>query len=463
MSEALEQRLAAAAAAEAAGRIGEAAGLLAGLEAAIQDRPAALHLAGVVAARQGDFARAAPLMDRAARLGAKGGLEKPALALVHRNRIEAHRRLLNPKAAIAAGREALALAPDDPVALNNLALAHYDALEIDAALACYDRAIALAPEDPSPRFGRGEVLLACGDMARGWEGYGWRFRLPGVPAPLPPEIAARKRIRRWQGRPLDGTLLVVADQGFGDVVQFARYLPWAASRCARLVVAASPEMQPVVAQLPGVAERITAWDRVGEFRAWATLSDLPGLAGDEAGAVSPYLASAHEDRMRWAARLAELVPGAYRKVGLVWAGRPDHPFDFARSARLAALAPLGDVPGVAWVALQVGAAAAEVGASVWRAPLVNLGPELAGYADTMAVLDGLDLVVTVDTSVAHVAGAMGRPCWLMLARRPDWRWGLAGEATGWYPSVRLFRQKRLGDWPGVAREVARALAAWEPV
>jgi hypothetical protein len=178
------------------------------------------------------------------------------------------------------------------------------------------------------------------------------------------------------------------------------------------------------------------------------------------GAV-PYLASAHEDRMRWAARLGELLPRGMRRVGLVWAGRPDHPFDFARSASLRALAPLGDAAGVAWVALQVGAAAAQVGASAWRAPLVNLGPEIASYADTMAVLDALDLVVTVDTSVAHVAGAMGRPCWLMLARRPDWRWGLAGEETAWYPSVRLFRQKKLGDWAGVARDVVRALSAKE--
>lgn len=459
MSDAVSQRLEAAAAAERAGRIGEAAALLEGLGAAIQDRPAALHLAGVVAARQGDFARAAPLMDRAAKLGAKGGLDPAVLALVHRNRIEAHRRLLNPKAAIAAGREALALAPDDPVALNNLALAHFDALEIDAALACYDRAIALAPEDPGPRFGRGEVLLACGDVARGWEGYGWRFRLPGVPPPLPPEVAGRRRVRRWQGRAMDGTLLVVADQGFGDVVQFARYLPWAAARCGRLVVAASPEMQPVIAQVPEVAERITAWDRLGAFGGWAALSDLPGLAGTPTEGRMPYLASAHEDRMRWEARLAELLPRGMRRVGLVWAGRPDHPFDFARSASLAALGPLGEAAGVAWVALQVGPAAAQLGGTTWRAPLVNLGPEIGSYADTMAVLDGLDLVVTVDTSVAHVAGAMGRPCWLLLARRPDWRWGLAGEATGWYPSVRLFRQKRLGDWAGVAREVAKALAA----
>lgn len=463
----MREALAEAAQAEREGRLADAAALLAGLDPTAAARPAALHLAGVVAARQGDFARAAPLMDRAAKQGAaKGGLDRATLALVHRNRIEAHRRLLNPKAAIAAGREAVALAPADPVALNNLALAHLDALEIDAALACYERAIAIAPEDPAPRFGLGELLLACGDYARGWEGYGWRFRLPGVPSPLPAEVLGRRRIRRWQGRAFDGTLLLVADQGFGDVVQFARFIPWAAARCRRLLVAASPEMQPVIAQFPQVAELVASWDRLGDFNAWAALSDLPALAGTRAEAIPaemvPYLASAHEDRMRWQARLDELAPprgrqGGPQRVGLVWAGRPNHPLDFARSASLAALAPLGDAAGVAWVALQLGGAQAQLGSAIWRAPLVNLGPEIASYGDTMAVLDALDLVVTVDTSVAHVAGAMGRPCWLLLARRTDWRWGLSGEATGWYPSLRLFRQRRLGDWEGVARDVVAAL------
>ena len=354
--------------------------------------------------------------------------------------------------------------PNDPVAWNNLALAHLDALEMDAALDCYDRAIALAPDDPAPVFGRGELLLALGDYARGWEGYAARFRLPGVTPPIPPEVAGRAR--RWSGRKFAGTLLLVADQGFGDVVQFSRYIPWAAARCARLVVAASPEMLPIVGQFPQVAAAVSAWDAAGAFTAWSTLSDLPALAGTRAETIPaemvPYLAAPHEARLRWRARLAELsapqsANGGLRRIGLVWAGRANHPFDFARSAALAALAPLGEVRGASWFALQLGGAEAQVGATAWRAPLVNLGPEISSYTDTMAVLAELDLVVTVDTSVAHVAGAMGRPGWLMLPRRADWRWGLTGTATPWYPSLRLFRQRRLGDWGAVAAEIAGLL------
>lgn len=455
--------LEAASAAEQAGRIDAAAGILAGLGAAIEARPAGLHLAGVVAARQGDYAAAATLMDRAARLAERRGMDPAGLALLHRNRSEVHRRRLQPRAAIAAGRAALALAPDDPAVLNNLALAHFDALEIDAALECYDRAIALAPDDPAPHFGRGEVLLSLGDYARGWPGYGWRFRLPGVPAPVPAAVLAQRRVRRWQGRKLAGTLLLVADQGFGDVVQFARYLPWAAARATRLVVAASAEMLPVLAAFPQVAEIVTDWDRLGEFAAWAVLSDLPALAGTLAGTIPaemlPYLAAGHEDGMRWRARLDELCAPGLRRVGLVWAGRASHPFDFARSASLAALGALGQVAGVAWVALQLGGPEAQVAGQSWRAPLVNLGPEIESYADTMAIIAGLERVVTVDTSVAHVAGAMGRPCWLMLPRRADWRWGLRGADTPWYPALRLFRQRRLGDWGPVAAEIAAALEA----
>lgn len=326
-----------------------------------QEDAQALHLAGVAAVREGDLARAAGLMDRAAKLGVREGMAAGALALVHRNRIEVHRRLLQPRTAILAGRAALGLVADDAVTLNNLALAHFDALEIDAALDCYGRAIALAPEDAAPRFGRGEVLLAIGDYARGWEGYGWRFRLPGVAAPVPAEVLGRRR--RWGGRKIGGTLLLVADQGFGDVVQFCRYIPWAASRCSRLVVAASAEMRPVIAQFPQVAACLASWDRVGDFSAWAVLSDLPGLAGAWADSVAaevvPYLAAGHEARIGWQARLDELCgpalqQGGVRRVGLVWAGRANHPFDFARSASLAALAPLGGAAGVCWVGLQMG-------------------------------------------------------------------------------------------------------------
>ena len=281
----------------------------------------------------------------------------------------------------------------------------------------------------------------------------WR----GVQARRP----VRRPVQRWGGRKIAGTLLLVADQGFGDVVQFARYIGWAAARCSRLVVAASPEMLPVIAQFPQVAECFATWDRLGDFSAWSVLSDLPGLAGTRAESIPaemvPYLAARHEDAIAWRARLDELCAPGLKRVGLVWAGRANHPFDFARSASLAALAPLGEVAGVGWIGLQMGGAEAQLAGQVWRAPLVNLGPEIASYGDTMAIIAGLELVVTVDTSVAHVAGAMGRPCWLMLPRRADWRWGLRGDATPWYPSLRLFRQRKLGDWAQVARDVVAAL------
>ncbi len=455
--DAVGRLLAEASAAEQEGRVGDAASILAELGAAAEERLDGLLLAGVVAAQQGGLERAARLLARAAKLGGDPAL----LALVQRNRIEILRRLQRPREAVAAGRAAMALAPDDPVVLNNLALAHFAALELDAALACYDRAIALDPQNAGAQFGRGEVKLAIGDYAEGWKGYAWRFRLPGVPAPLPPEVQGRRR--QWKGRALDGTLLLVADQGFGDVVQFARYIPWAASRCGRLVVAASPEMRPVIAQFPEVAAQVAEWAALEPFRAWAALSDLPALAGTRAESIPagmvPYLAALHEDRLRWRARLDELAPRGKRRVGLVWAGRASHPQDFARSAPLAGLAPLGDVAGLCWVALQLGGAEAALGSSFWRAPVVNLGPEIAGFADTMAILAELDLVVTVDTAAAHLAGAMGRACWLMLPRPADWRWGLNGTDTPWYPSLRLFRQQRAGDWNGVARAVAAALGA----
>jgi hypothetical protein len=453
--------LAEASAAEREGRVGDAAAILAALGAVVEERLDGLLVAGVVAARQGGLEKAARLLARAAKLGERKGGDRALLALVQRNRIEILRRLQRPREAVAAGRAAIALAPDDPVVLNNLALAHFAALELDAALACYDRAIALDPGNAGAQFGRGEVKLAIGDYSEGWKGYAWRFRLPGVPAPLPAEVLGRRR--QWKGRALAGTLLLVADQGFGDVVQFARYIPWAAARCGRLVVAASPEMRPVIAQFPEVAAQVAEWAALESFQAWAALSDLPGLAGTRAESIPagmvPYLAALHEDRLRWRARLDELTPRGKRLVGLVWAGRASHPQDFARSASLAGLAPMGDVAGVCWVALQVGGAEAALGGSFWRAPVVNLGPEIAGFADTMAILAELDLVVTVDTSVAHLAGAMGRACWLMLPRPADWRWGLNGTETPWYPSLRLFRQQRAGDWNGVARAVAAALSA----
>ena len=153
------------------------------------------------------------------------------------------------------------------------------------------------------------------------------------------------------------------------------------------------------------------------------------------------------------------MPAGYRRVGIAWAGRPTHVNDRNRSTALATFAPLAELPRLALISLQKGPAQAQIGAYWERAPLINLGPEIADFGDTMAILEALDLVVTIDTAVGHLAGAMGRPAWLMLPFAPDWRWLLDRADSPWYPTARLFRQPAPGQWNPVVAEIARRLAA----
>ena len=174
----------------------------------------------------------------------------------------------------------------------------------------------------------------------------------------------------------------------------------------------------------------------------------------------PYL---HADPARvtqWAERLEGLVPQGFRRVGVIWAGRPTHNNDRNRSALLTDFLPLANVSGIALLALQKGPKTGQAGAYYGRAPLINIGAEIEDYDDTMAILENLDLLVTVDTSVAHLAGAMGRPVWIMLPRAPDWRWLLERGDTPWYPTVRLFRQQTVRQWGDLAKVMAAELAVW---
>ena len=431
--------------------------LLHHLLAAAPDHAEALHLAGVLAHRGGRTEEAIALIERALARGAD-----PAVAL--RNLGEMCRLAGRMDEALAAGRRAVALAPDDPAALHNLAFIHARRLEHDAALAVAGRLLALAPDHAGAHFTRAEVLLLRGNWAEGWEEYEWRFRTAGAPPPIPPEHL--RPVPGWDGQPLHhGRLLLVADQGFGDVIQFARYLPWAEAICPAPILAGSPEVMPVLRQVAPRATLITRWAELPPYAAHATLSGLPRLHGtrpDTVPAPIPYLRSDPGRRARWAARLAELVPPGLRRVGLVWAGRPTHRNDGERSVDLDDLAPLARLEGVALLALQKGARVKHAGRYFGRAPLLNLGAEIADYDDTMAVLDELDLLVTVDTSVAHLAGAMGRPTWIMLPTAPDWRWLLGRGDTPWYPTARLFRRGVGQHWAEVASDIAGAVAGTAP-
>lgn len=414
--------------------------------------PEALHLKGLTAFASGRQEEAAKLMEGAI----QHGLEVP---LYYRNICAVYERIGRLDDAVTAGRRAVALDPTDAQAYHNLTVAHARRLELDECIKCARAALALDNTLPGAHFALAEALLVRGELDEGWREYEWRFQIPGAAQPLPPTDRPQ-----WDGTPLpDRTLLLVADQGFGDVIQFSRYIPWVYERCPKLVVACSPEVHPLVRQVaPPSVQLFTKWNECPEYAAYCVLSGLPRLHGTRLGNIPanvPYLQADPERVARWRARIQRMLPRGHRAVGIAWAGRPTHSNDRNRSAKLRYYRPIMDVPDVAFFAIQKGPPLAEVSGYYGRAPLINLGADIEDFADTAAIMQSLDLVVTVDTSVAHLGAALGRPVWIMLAFAPDWRWLLDRSDTPWYPTVRLFRQRKPDDWEGVIGQVAEALAA----
>lgn len=316
----------------------------------------------------------------------------------------------------------------------------------EAAIAC-EAAIALQPDCPQAHWNLAVAALLAGDYPRGFQEYEWRkrhdrFRRDFIDLPGPV----------WTGDdPAGRTILVHAEQGFGDTIQFARYLPLMAARGAQVVLACDARLTAWLGTLPGLAATVPLGAKLPPYDAWIDQMSLPrafatGL--DAIPAAGGYLAA---DPVRAAAWFAALPLG--RKVGLAWAGNPLHTNDRRRSLPPDAAAALAAVPHVAFVNLQTGPRAAET-------HLEDLSPRLADFADTAALVANLDLVVTVDTAVAHVAGALGIPCWIMLPFAPDWRWGVGRDDSPWYAAARLFRQPTPGAWDDVMLRVTAALTAW---
>jgi hypothetical protein len=323
------------------------------------------------------------------------------------------------------------------------------------------RAIALDPDLASAHFARAASLLLRGEFAEGWREYEWRLRLPGTAGGIPPDDW-----RRWDGTPMpDGRLLLFADQGRGDIIQFARYIPWVAERCGDLALCCAAEMWPILRQFREVRHLVSHWYEAPPCDAFTPLGSLAMLAGTRLSTIPtpvPYLRADQARARYWHRRLAGLLTPDYLRVGLIWAGNTAHTDDTSRSTSLASFEPLGSVPGVALVALQKGPSQAQAAGYYGRAPLVSLGPEIRNFDDTMAVLEAIDVLVSVDTGVVHLAGAMGRPTWVLLPYAPDWRWLIGRSDSPWYPSIRLFRQPTPNAWaPAVEQIVAslRELAA----
>ncbi len=322
----------------------------------------------------------------------------------------------------------------------------------EAIAACHD-AIALKPNLAEAHWNLGIAHLLGGDLPAGFAEYEWRKRHP----------AHAQEFRRlpqpeWQGEDLAGrTLLVLAEQGLGDAVMFARFLDPLAARGARVMLACDPRLLPLLAAAPGVARAVPRDRALPDCDCWVDQMSLPHRLGttlETIPAASGYL---HADPARvaaWAAKLPKPRDGA-RRIGLVWAGNPLHSNDAHRSCPAEALRPLTGMAGDSFVSLQVGPNAAEARGL----GLTDHSEALTDFGETAALLAGLDMVITVDTAVAHVAGAMGKPVWLMLPHAPDWRWLLGRPDSPWYASARLFRQPKPGDWAGVVDAIVQSLPA----
>ncbi len=437
---------------EQAARYDEAEELLRAALGAAPLLPSVLHRLGLIAFRKGRLAEAAQFIEQAIAQDAN-------LANAMRDLCVTYERLGRTDEAIRAGKRAVEQAPYDPHAYHNLTVAYRQALRLDESIACARRALALDPALPSPHVALAEALLLRGDLQAGWDEYEWRFQVPGVDSLMPPTERPH-----WDGSPMpSATLLLIADQGFGDVIQFARYLPWVARRCSQVLLACSVEVQPLLRHAYPWLHLFSRWEACPEFAAFCPLSGLPRLCGtrlDTIPADIPYLQAESGRTAAWAKRLHQLLPPGYRRVGVIWSGRPHPPH---RSIQLEALAPIAALDGIALVSMQMGHAQDEVGRYRGRAPLASVGREIRDFMDTAAIIATLDLVVTIDTAVAHLAGAMGKPVWTMLPYSPDWRWLLGREDSPWYPTARLFRQPSPGQWGPVIARVAEELRSAPPL
>ncbi|NYZ14045.1 tetratricopeptide repeat protein [Azospirillum sp. RWY-5-1] len=327
------------------------------------------------------------------------------------------------------------------------------------AASAFDRALAARPEDAGLRWNRAFARLLGGDWTRGWEDFEAR-RLDDRAAPpwrpFPQPV--------WSGEdPAGRTILLYAEQGFGDTIQMLRYVPLVAARGARVVLEVQPALRGLAAGVEGVAVLVARGEPLPPFDLECPLMSLPRVFAttpDHVPGVVPYLRPDPERLARWRAELGEGGgPAVGPRVGLVWAGNPRFPGDRLRSPRLAALRPLLDVPGVRFFGLQMGEGRADLERVAMPAGFTDLGPRIGDFVDTAAIIANLDLVISSCTAPAHLAGALGVPLWLALPRAPDWRWLLDREDSPWYPTARLFRQGRVGDWSDVAERMRAALAA----
>ncbi|MBV8650975.1 MAG: glycosyltransferase family protein, partial [Alphaproteobacteria bacterium] len=357
--------------------------------------------------------------------------------------------------AIEWAQRALAINPEYIPALINLGNTQRALNRYQEAMATYDRALGVRPDDPLVQWNHSLALLAIGDFARGWPKYEAR-RSIGSKGVAPREWSRPP----WNGKAdlAEATILLHAEQGLGDTLQFARYVPLVARRAAAVALEVQRPLVRLLAGLRGVSSIHAQGDTLPQFSYHCPLMSLPLLLEttvDTIPAETPYVFPLLADVARWRPVIGD--GSGKPQIGLVWAGNPGHRNDRQRSVELNLLRPLLQLTGVRFVALQRELRGGDAAILSDAGSVLSLGERLESLCDTAAVISQLDLVITVDTAVAHLAGAMGKPVWILLPFCPDFRWLLDREDSPWYPSARLFRQKVRGDWRSVVDDVGQAL------
>ena len=356
--------------------------------------------------------------------------------------------------AITCYQNALKIRPDYFKACNNLAKAFQDTGDIGNAIRWYRKALELKPDYAGAHFNLATASLLVGNFAEGWQEYEWRFKRPQWKKTYP----YRFDTPRWSGESFTGKRLYVhSEQGLGDILQFVRYLPMVKVRGGTVIFETIKPLVKLLQNFDGVDELVEVADRdhVDPIDYYVPLLSLPGIfqsKPDTIPATVPYLFADDNKVRQWKARLSE---NGF-KVGIVWAGTITDP---ERSLPLAWFTPISQIPGLHLYGLQKGISAEQI--EVEGLPdgmtITNFGQEFDDFSDTAAVIKNLDLVISIDTSVAHLAGGMGKPVWLLLPYVPDWRWLLNREDSPWYPTMRLFRQEKFGEWESVIRRITAEL------
>ena len=380
---------------------------------------------------------------------------KPRQISAHTNLGSALRDRDRLNEAIQSYQTALEIDPSSVQTLNNLGNALRDLGKLDLALGSFDRAISIRPEYAEAHNNRAMLRLLHGDFANGWPEYEWRSKLKTI------QFRSFSQ-PRWDGSAVPGdTVLLHAEQGLGDTLQFVRFAPMVRSRAGRVVLLCQKPLRSLLAPVRGVDLLVTDEGELPAIDVQLPLLSVPGVLNTRMDTIPssvPYIWPDEELVRRWQAKLAEF-PGF--RVGISWQGNPDYPLDRLRSVPLRHYLPLSEVPGVRLVCVQKAHGLQQLERVRGQFEVVELGDdfdETSGpFMDSAAVMKSLDLLITSDTATAHLAGALGIPVWVALPRIPDWRWLLERTDSPWYPTMRLFRQQRRGEWDEVFQRIRHAL------